>query len=346
MQMTADRVREIVRQFPQNGMKLLLHNPQNVHDLLNLAGSEWAGQIDFREMAVDPTNYVGSDFRHVESDLVLTAPLRGPGGRRSRRRLTVSILIEHQSEPDRLMILRVLDYLVQIWKAQVRTWGQRHGSFASVRLQPILPVVFYTGVHRWERIGNLVDLIDGGEPFRRVTPGLEPLFVNLPGLARERLESAGGFFGWVLELVQRREARAQEFQESVRRVVQHLEAMAPVERLRWLELLSYIHALVYHERGPAERPALLAAIEASVNTDDHRQGVADMRRTIADYYRDEGAVLAKREVLLRLMRRKFGKVPAGVKRAVEATADLGRLDSWLDHLVTAGSLEEMAIEDA
>jgi hypothetical protein len=40
------------------------------------------------------------------------------------------------------------------------------------------------------------------------------------------LESQGGYFG------------------SVLRLVQHLEAMPDAERLRWLELLSYIMALV------------------------------------------------------------------------------------------------------
>ena len=36
-------------------------------------------------------------------------------------------------------------------------------------------------------------------------------------------------------------------------VVRALEGMPDAQRLRWLDLLSYVHALVYRERAPAER---------------------------------------------------------------------------------------------
>ena len=39
------------------------------------------------------------------------------------------------------MLLRVLDYLVQIWKQQVKRHGEKHKSLANVKLQPVLPVV-------------------------------------------------------------------------------------------------------------------------------------------------------------------------------------------------------------
>jgi hypothetical protein len=189
-----DRIREIVRQFPENGMKRLLTSPGNVRDLLVLAGSALVERIVFDRLEVDPTSYVAADYRHVVSDVVLTVPLRRERGR-SRRPLWLTILLEHQSEPDRLMMLRVLDYLVQIWKAQVRAWGQEQGSLASAKLRPILPVVFYTGSYRWEHLGRLVDLMDEGASIARHTPAFEPLFVNLPALPAERLRAAGGSFG-------------------------------------------------------------------------------------------------------------------------------------------------------
>jgi len=71
--------------------------------------SRGLGRIDFGALSVDPTSYVSSDFRHVESDLVLTAPFRRAGGSRRRKPVTLYLLIEHQSQPDRLMILRILD---------------------------------------------------------------------------------------------------------------------------------------------------------------------------------------------------------------------------------------------
>src|SRR5207248_10591550 len=110
--MATSRIEQFVRNFAQNGMKLLLENPGNVQDLLTLGRAEVLDLIDFRGMEPAGTSYVARDYRHIEADLVLTAPLRGKG--RRIQDLLIYILIEHQSEPDELMAFRVLEYVVQI----------------------------------------------------------------------------------------------------------------------------------------------------------------------------------------------------------------------------------------
>ena len=79
-----------------------------------------------------------------------------------------------------------------------------------------------------------------GAAFESATPAMAPLFINLPAIAAETLEAKGGFFGWVLRLIQQRKSRPREFQRLLNRVVQHLESMPATERQRWLELLSYV----------------------------------------------------------------------------------------------------------
>ncbi len=57
-------------------------------------------------MLVDPTTYVTAEYRHISSDLVLTLPMKPSRKSARRRRLIVSILIELQMQPDRLMMLQ------------------------------------------------------------------------------------------------------------------------------------------------------------------------------------------------------------------------------------------------
>jgi hypothetical protein len=346
------RVLEIVRHFRENGLKLLLEQPGNARDLLALTGTRLLDRIDFRRLTVERTTYVLSDYRHVASDLVLRAPFRAGSGRRDWRSILLYILIEHQSERDPLMMLRVLEYLVQIWKGQLRAWNRRHRSVAGFRLQPILPVVFYTGTQRWDELGRLIDLVEQGELFEEMTPDFRPLFVSLPALPAAALESSGGHLGWVLELVQRREARPEEFRELLRRVVAHLETMPATERLRWLELLSYLEAMIYHDREPSEHEGLRDVVLASVQTDERRREVQAVARSMADVVREEGrteglrqgAVQALREVLMRLLRKQFGRVPKAVERAVNATDNSARLNTWIDRVLTAAALDDVGIE--
>lgn len=61
-------------------MKLLLHRPGNVRDLLPIRRYRHVDLIDFDRLQLDPTTYVQRDYRHVETDLVLRGPLlRGRG---------------------------------------------------------------------------------------------------------------------------------------------------------------------------------------------------------------------------------------------------------------------------
>ena len=107
-------------------------------------------------MRVTPTRFVGRDYRHVESDLVLQAPIR-PGDADLYRQIILYVLIEHQSEPDRFMPLRVLEYVVMIYKHQMREWKKKHGNLKNLHLQPVLPIILYTGTRpgkSWTLSGN------------------------------------------------------------------------------------------------------------------------------------------------------------------------------------------------
>ena len=68
-----------------------------------------------------------------------------------------------------------------------------------------------------------------------------------------------------------------------------------------------------------------------------------MRRTIADELQAKGALKTRRQVLLRLLERRFGNVPAGVSATIRTTHDPEQLDQWLDRFATAATLDDVGI---
>ena len=337
------RPEEVVRHFRENGLRLLLQDPGNARDLMALTATRLLDRLGFARMTVDPTTYIAADYRHLASDLVLRVPFRT---RRGRGTITLYVLIEHQSEIDPLMRLRVLDYVLQIYKRQARDWLARHPSLKGFAFDPVLPVVLYTGTASWPALPRLAELVQQGEEFVDVLPDLAPLYVSLPDVAREALEASGAL-GWVLELIQQRRARPEAFRALVGRVVRRLEALPARERQRWLELLSYIRALVYHDRERAEQGELREVIVASVRTDERRRDVEGLFMTgyeaTLEQGRQEGARTSAREVLLDLLRSKFGRVPRAVEKAIRTTEDLGQLKAWVVRAGMASTLDEAGI---
>ncbi len=327
--------------------------------MLRLTGDGLIERLDFGRMTRVRTTFVGRDYRHVEADVVLTAPLLGRRGSGPGRRVWIYVLLEHQSEPDLLMELRVLEYLIHILKAQVREHYAKHKSYVGLRLRPVLPVVFYTGTHPWENLGRLLHLVEGGEEFRRFLPHVEPLFINLKDLPKELLVSAGGAFGQVLRLWQGRSARAADYRRLLEEVIGHLESLPPEETPRRHELLSYVHALVYHQRKAREHARLRESIETSVRYHEDRREVGVMSETIAEMLmrkgqekgrrqgrkegREEGRVEQARGSLLLVLTTRFGEVPSAVAQTVEETESLERLASWMRRALTAEMLADVGI---
>jgi hypothetical protein len=340
--MNRARLVQLARNFNENGMKLMLEHRYNVRDLLRLTQTDLAGRLNFRRLTREPTTYVQRDYRHVESDLLFQAPYR----RRSGQRVVIYILIEHQSRPDELMPLRLPDYVLQVYKTQLREWEQTHASHAGIRFHLVVPVVFYTGTRDWDSVGRLENLVELGQQFKRMIPGVDPEFVNLPTLPEAKLEAAG-YFGSVLRLVQQRGAPLADFEDLLRRVVRHLETMPPQERLRRLDLLSYANALVYHARDRSEQPGLHGIIQASAGTDEQRREIAEMGQTMAEYLKEEGMkvgeVRALRQALLRQLRKRFPPLPEALVQTIETTEDVDQLNQWIDRVVTAKSLAAMRI---
>jgi hypothetical protein len=59
--------------------------------------------------------------------------------------------------------------------------------------------------------------------------------------------------------------------------------------------------------------------------------------------RQEGRVEGVREVLLRLLERRFGPIPEEKRRGIEAITSRARLNRLADRILTARSLDEMGL---
>jgi predicted transposase YdaD len=355
--MTRSVLEKLIRNFPENGPKLLLENGANVRDLLVLLREPQVPAIDFTKLTVERTHFIKPDYAHVALDLLLKAPLR-LSGTDPPRTLFIYLLVEHQSKPQRFFLLRLADYVLEAYKMQKRAWDDQHDSDARFFLQPVLPIVLYTGDRHWETIETLVDVVESGKLFEKMIPAFTPHFLNLRDTAPERLVREGGFFGQLLRLIRERNADRAVFRQTLEEVVSQIEKMSQPEHTRWADFLSYILALVYHARSPEERPPLHDVVDRSVQTDPHRKEWMKMSQTIAEMYLEqgrvqgrvegeqEGALKTARGMLLRLLRKRFKKVPRKVEAHITATTNMQELETWIENFATAATLAEVGIPQA
>jgi len=351
----------LLHNFPENGVKFLLHHPDNLHDFLLYLGRHNAAlpdpqRFDCAQRTIEPDTLIRTDFSHGITDLLIRLPFRG--GDLGSTSIKLYLLFEHLSKHQRVIVPRSLGYAFDVYRLQDRRWLQTHESLQNLLYEVVVPIVFYTGERSWQAPTPFRELVQGGDLFAAFIPPTEPLFLSLPGQPEQELLGHGGALGPVLHVLQQRHAVIEAFHRLLTHAVAAVEGQVPHDRNRLVELLSYLAALLYHFREPGERDDLREELERSVQMSTVRKEVHVMGQTIAEALREEGrregerkgerkgALKTKQQVLLLMLRHKFGrKVPPALVATIKKTQDLTTLDTWVTNVMDAKKVEEVDIPE-
>ena len=69
-----------------------------------------------------------------------------------------------------------------------------------------------------------------------------------------------------------------------------------------------------------------------------------MAKTMAEHLIEQGATRAKREVLLKLLRFRFGSVPESMANEITSIQSLSRLDLLFEKALTAWAINEIDLQ--
>jgi predicted transposase YdaD len=341
MPLTPDVV-PLIREFANNGFRYLFRQSDNVADLLRWHEPKIARGIDFTQMAAQPETFIAPSFAQLESDVILRAPFRIR--RRKDGSIEIFILIEHQSEPDDLMLFRVVRYVVSIYERQATEWLQTHRNLRKFRFSPVLPIVFDSGTRTWEGLKPMAELVLHGKLLEKRLPTLEPEFVNLSTTGAADLQKKSGLLGWVLWLIQQKRQRQSGFSDVLHQVATRVHKLHDTEPGRWDSLLSLMHAMIYHDRESAEHEALVEILRSTIRK-AYQPEVILMGKTIAPALREEGKqegeLEGRRNAFLFQLRKKFKNVPDRIVAEIESTTDGQQLEDWLSKILNADTIADI-----
>jgi predicted transposase YdaD len=265
--------------------------------------------------------------------------------------LLIYILIEHQSTVDKTMGFRLLSYMVQIWESQRREWETEKLPENERRLQPILPILFYTGDRPWTTPVSLTTIMEVPEILERFVPSFDTLFLGVKETESEALTQSGHPLGWLLRVLQKEHSDETEISEALTDAMSYLASIDEDFAPQIAEALRYFVQLIFHRRSLDERDALVNIIRQHVQ--DHKE-LETMAQTTAEFLRAEGKAEGraegraegKQDAILKLLQLRFQSVPEVLSREISNIHNLTRLDMLLEQAMTAQSLEEIDTQSA
>lgn len=104
--------------------------------------SEIKERCDFTSLIVDDCSFVSGELKANQADVVYKINLFPKTTIDKPEVAYIYTLVEHQSEPDRLIPLRILQYQLYIIQRHVKEYIAKYRK-NGVQLPAVIPIVFY-----------------------------------------------------------------------------------------------------------------------------------------------------------------------------------------------------------
>ena len=284
------------------------------------------------------------DWRRREADLPFEIPYRVGA---AELLALVCVLIEHQSDTDPLLPLRMLFYAVAYWERQWAAWEKTDRPRPPLRLRPILPIVLYTGEMPWGSNRTVADLLGEPAAFHAFAPTWRPLFWNLSERTPRALLDSGEQWLQLLAVMRAIGADLADFEAVSAEALRRIRPASEQDEQRWEELVRAVIYWINGRRPAAERDRLNATAAACQPNLVFQQRVKEMTQTIAESYIEEGVMkgqlLAYRETLRQLLTLRFGPLPDALSQRIDTLSDPLRLKAAIAQVLQLNSLDELTL---
>jgi hypothetical protein len=342
---------EELHHFPDRLFRQELQIPANLRELMEDLDRELAARLDFDRVCLWPREHIFEDWRKFERDLPFLIPyLDAPD-----QRLLLCLLLEHQSQADRLMPLRMLVNGSMFWESEWKAWEASVPKPGPLELTPIVPVVFHTGLTRWLSNRTLAELVRGPQELRQLAPQWPIRFWDLAERTANELLAAPSPWLNALAVVRATNDEATSFRRIFSAAAERLAGLVPREPMRWRDLMWMLISWAMRRRPRHERPALVeAALEHQPDLGSQKE-VRVMSTTLGQTLEEwaeergvevgirRGELAAAHRFLCRWLEDRFGPLPEDLRQRIEETRDLDRLEQAIRRCPSLRSLDELEL---
>jgi hypothetical protein len=349
---------DVIREFNDRGTLWLLEDPVNLRGLIQIVEPELAACLSTERAERVNRSLIPADLQKKESDLIFRIPFHSGSGERTVVEVMVYVLLEHQSEPDPLMGLRLFKYLGELWDAQLREWSDARPS-SPLRLLPVVPIVFYTGTDSWNTPISISGLVNVPTPLQRFIPAWDTLFLNLHHTPPETLTHFATAVGYALQVLQVEKQPLADLESVLTDAMAGLEGLNTEQSGQWLRVAWYLVLFTYHRRERKEYNDLVELIRATARASKfhEKREVENMAESMAQWVERqalskgkvegrvegnvEGRIQEAHALLLRLGSKRFGAPDAQMLSTLSAISEIEELERLADRLLEAESWREL-----
>lgn len=337
---------EPIRNYADSTIRTTLQHPEHLRAVLEHTVPDLAANFLVEQAKPLGTEFYTDDWRGREADVPFEVPYQA--GKKTVKSLVV-VLIEHQSETDRMMPLRLLYFAVVYWDRCWRQWEKdtSESKPENFLLPPILPIVFYTANRPWGSSQTIVDLLGAPDELHQFAPVWQPLFWNLSEENAEELVKSKNLWLQCLAVIRAREEPFDAFQRTFLLVMENLNALASEDRARWDELWRMSMVWMLANRTDPEKEALRDQLKQHKDQNQWTEEVREMamrtEMSVLERLEKETELRTTRRVIKDVLVARFQSVDERILQQIDAVDDLARLQEFVTLAATIDSLDKFKV---
>ncbi|HUW65299.1 MAG TPA: Rpn family recombination-promoting nuclease/putative transposase [Spirochaetia bacterium] len=235
------------------GYKDLLSHKKTFLELIRtFVPEEWTKDVDEDELIQVNKSFISPHFTKHEADVVYRT-------KKGSQDVIFYILLELQSSVDFLMPVRLLGYMMEIWRDILKNTADNEAERKGFRLPAIVPAVLYNGRDNWTAARNFKEVLAAYQDFEKHLLDFRYILCDVNRYTDEDLLMMANLMSCVFFLDKR--MTPEEITERTRKAAGIISKLSPVEFKQFVSW--YRHVIL--ERLPEEQREQVSRILDEAN---------------------------------------------------------------------------------
>jgi predicted transposase/invertase (TIGR01784 family) len=283
--------------------------------------------LNLEKLKLCPKSFIDKDLQFSESDILYKTQI-------GNKTAFLYLLAEHQSSPDKLMPFRVIKYMAGIWTDYLKQNKEK-------KLPLIYPLVFYHGKEPYTDSKDIKDLISAPRALIDTILFKPFQLINTQELNDDELKNLHGMGAMAFFM---KHIYDPDFLPSLNEIMYTLKTL---EKNDYTELVITLLNYVLNSAQNLNVKKFTQTVKeklSEVTGDNIMTGAEQLIQEGLQrgLYQGklEGFLQCGHEVLLRLLKRKFGPVPTHYRQLTEHANEI-QIVEWSENLIDAKTIDEV-----
>ncbi|MCH3965127.1 MAG: Rpn family recombination-promoting nuclease/putative transposase [Clostridium sp.] len=296
------------------GYKYIFSHKETFLELLHgFVKKDWVNLIKSEDLMLIDKSYILEDFSEEESDIVYRVNVQGQD-------VIFYILLEFQSSVDYRMPMRLLFYIVEIWREILKNTPRNDRRKKDFKLPSIIPMVLYNGKNTWTAYRNFKDVLSGSKLFEENVVDFRYMLFDIYRYDERYLENMANMVSTVFLLD--KEISREDLIRRLRLTAYVLKKITPEQ----FDILKTWLKGIMRPRLDSESKIKIEEILEKSGQEEVDSMVSNLGKTIDNIIREgkktgleegrkqgrkEGRKEGKSELIIKILIKKFKNLPDG-----------------------------------